>query len=159
MTRQFICRSLLAVATLAYPISRLAAAEEKPKPAEAPIKAQWEVAGKVTLSRVSTKDDAVKSALKATDLTAAAKLEGKSASFHGTVVKVYAPDHHKVVVLNFAKDYRTALTAALRPEFYTKFPDLRSLEGKHVLVTGKLVPYRGALEVLLTDPKQLKLVD
>jgi hypothetical protein len=153
MTRRLFVLTLVSLVGLVLAAPRLAAQDEKP------LKAQSEVASREPLGKVSARDKSVTAALKASDLEGAAKLEGKESAFQGTVVKVYTPDHHKAVVLNFAKDYKTALTAAVRPDAYAKFPDLRTLDGKRVLVTGKIVRYREALEILLTDPKQLKVIE
>ena len=41
---------------------------------------------------------------------------------------------------------------------FPKFPDMKSLEGKEILVSGKFVDYRGNAQIELTDPDQIKLV-
>jgi len=94
----------------------------------------------------------------ATDLETAAKLTGKTATFRGTVVKVFTPKSNSLVILNFARDYKTALTAVVRKEHFGAFPKLDDLKDKKVLVTGKVVEFEERPEVVLTSPDQLKIV-
>ncbi len=125
------------------------------KPAGKP---QYEVAAKTAWPTVKSSDSAVAKALKATDLKGAEKMVGKSGAFTGTVSETYAPKSGKLVILNFDKDYKKALTAVVKSEDFAKFPDLQALTGKKVLVTGKFVSYKNATEIELTNPAQLKLI-
>src|SRR4051812_13232366 len=77
----------------------------------------------------------------AKDLEGAKKLIGKEGVFKGTVAKVFTPKSNSVVILNFAKDYKTAVSAVVKKEDFSKFPDLQTLEKKEVLVSGKVVDY------------------
>lgn len=108
---------------------------------------------------IAKTDDAVKSALEAHDLKAAAGLVGKSGSFAGTVTKIFTPKSGSLVILNFDKDYKTALTAVIKRSDWSKFPDLAKLEGKKVVVSGKFVDFRGATEIDITGPDQIKIVE
>ncbi len=101
---------------------------------------------------------APKNALDAHDLTGAQKLIGKEGSFRGTVSKIYEERDGDIVVLDFDPNYRTALTAVLRNADFPKFPDIRTLEGKEVVVLGKFVDYHGTAQIELTDPAQIKLI-
>jgi hypothetical protein len=122
-------------------------------------KSQAETASKsATFASVSATDKSVTGALKSTDLEGAKKLEGKAGAFTGTVTKVFAPKGNSLVILNFAADYKTAVTAVVRWKSFSAFPTLTSLEGKKVLVSGKFVNYQDRPEIELTSPSQLKIV-
>ena len=107
---------------------------------------------------VKKDDDAYKNALDAHDLAGAIKLIGKDGAFKGKVSKLFEERDGDIVVLDFDPNYRTALTAVLRNADFPKFPDMKTLEGKEVVVTGKFVDYHGAAQIELTDPRQIMLV-
>jgi DNA/RNA endonuclease YhcR with UshA esterase domain len=133
------------------------AQDEKPKPE--PAKPQASVASKTAkFATVKPTDSSVKAALKASDLAGAKKLVGKDGAFEGTVVKVFSPKTNGLVILNFDKNYKNALTAVLRVKSYASFPDMQTLKGKHVLITGKFEDYKGSTEIQLTKPEQVKLI-
>lgn len=107
---------------------------------------------------VAKTDMLYKGALDAHDKDGGAKLVGKQGSIRGKVAKIYAPRGGKVVILNFDRDYKSALTAVLRKEDFSKFPDLEQLEGKEVVVSGKFVEFKDSPEITLNDPKQISIV-
>jgi len=113
----------------------------------------------VKFGSVDKNDPAYKSALDAHDLAPAMKLVGSEGSFHGTVDKLYEEPDGDIVVFDFDPNYRTALTALLRNKDFPKFPVVRELKGKEILVSGKFVDYHGKAQIELTDPKQIKLVN
>jgi DNA/RNA endonuclease YhcR with UshA esterase domain len=121
-------------------------------------KPQAEVAAKGDFGTIKESDPAVKKALDAKDLSGGTKLIGKEAAFQGNVAKVYTSEGDTVVILNFDKNFRSAMTAVLKPADYAKFPVMAKLDGKHVLVTGKLAEYRGQPEIELTKPEQIKVI-
>ena len=104
------------------------------------------------------KATAIKGAVVATDLAAARKLSGKTATFVGVVDKVYAPKSNGVVLLNFAKNYKTALVGAVQAKDFAAFPNLAQLKGKRVAVSGKVVIFKGAPEVMLEKAGAIKIV-
>ena len=121
---------------------------------------QHVVASKTAKFGAVDKSDATyKNALDAHDLTAAMKLVGSEGAFHGTVDKFYEEPDGDIVVFDFDPNYRIALTAVLRNQNFPKFPDVRDLKGKEILVSGKFVDYHGKAQIELTDPKQIKLVN
>ena len=133
------------------------AQDEKPK--SEPAKAQASVASKTAkFGSVKAGDGSVTKALKASDLAGAKKLVGKEGIFEGTVAKVFSPSSNGVVILNFDKNYKNALTAVLRVKNYADFPDMQTLKGKHVLISGKFEDYKGSTEIQLTKPEQVKLI-
>jgi hypothetical protein len=83
---------------------------------------------------------------------------GKTSSFKGTVSKLFEERDGDLVVLDFDPNYKTALTAVLKNADFSKFPDMSTLVGKEVIVSGKFVDYQGRAQVELTDPGQIKLV-
>ncbi|MCX6367853.1 MAG: hypothetical protein NTX57_14280 [Armatimonadetes bacterium] len=144
-------------ALCACAVSFVFAQDEKPK--SDPAKPQASVASKTAkFDTVKRGDGSVKTALKATDLAGAKKLVGKDGAFEGVVVKVFSPRSNGLVILNFDKNYRNALTAVLRVKNYASFPDMQTLKGKHVLITGTFVDYKGSTEIQLTKSEQVKLI-
>jgi hypothetical protein len=136
------------------------AQEGVPKSSAKPdAKPQAAVAAKnVTLATVAASDPKVKAALDAKDLAGAKKLAGKPGAFVGTVADVYTSRGNRVTKLNFDQDFKKAMTAVVFPPAYGKFPDLKSLKGKKLLVSGKVEEYRGGFEIVLNGPDQVKVV-
>ncbi|MEP6706644.1 MAG: hypothetical protein ABJC05_03950 [Pyrinomonadaceae bacterium] len=120
---------------------------------------QHVVASKTARFGTLDKDDAAyKNALDAHDLAGALKLVGKEGSFKGTVSKFFEERDGDLIVFDFDPNYRIALTAVLRNADFPKFPDVKTLEGKEVVLSGKFVDYHGKAQIELTDPKQIKVV-
>ena len=120
---------------------------------------QHVVASKTAKFGTVDKDDAAyKNALDAHDLAGALKLVGKSGAFKGTVSKLYEERDGDMIVFDFDPNYRTALTALLRNAAFPKFPDVKTLEGREIVVSGNFVDYHGKAQIELTDPAQIKLV-
>lgn len=119
---------------------------------------QSTVATKKEFGTVSEKDSTVTKALDASKLSELTKLEDKETSFKGTVAKVFTARGNSLLILNFAKNYKEAATAVLRPANYDKFPDMKKLEGKKVVISGKVEMYKDAPEIVLTKPEQIKVV-
>lgn len=121
--------------------------------------AQSVVAAKTAFATVVASDKAVAAALDAKALADALKLVGKPGAFQGTVSQVYSPRSHNVAILDFAPDYHAAVTAAVKPDAYAKFPDLKSLVGKHVLISGKFsANSHGVAQIEMTGPAQVKII-
>jgi len=112
-----------------------------------------------TFGKIARTDDAYTNALDAHDLSAGLKLTDKDAAFRGTVTRLFEPRSGAIAILNFDVQYKTAMTAVLRKENYTKFPALKSLVGRAVLVTGKITNYHDSPEIVLTSPDQIKVVE
>jgi hypothetical protein len=128
------------------------AAQDSPQP-------QTEAASKTAkFGGVGKTDAAYTGALDAHDLAGASKLVGKDGAFRGTVTKAFEQRDGSLVVLDFDPNFRTALTAVLRRADYAKFPDVRALEGKEVVVSGKFTEFRGRAQIELSDPAQIRIV-
>ena len=63
------------------------------------------------------------------------------------------------MILNFDPDFRSALTAILEPGEFDKFPNLKDLRDKKILVKGKFVLYKNQPQIELTDPAQIKIIE
>ncbi len=107
---------------------------------------------------VDKNDAAYKNALDAHDLAGTLKLVGQEGSFRGTVSKFFEERDGDLIVFDFDPNYRTAITAVLKNPDFPKFPDVKTLEGKEIVVSGKFVDYHGKAQIELTDPKQIKIV-
>jgi len=117
------------------------------------------VASKTAKFGTVDKDDAAyKNALDAHDLAGTLKLVGKEGSFRGTVSKLFEERDGDLIVFDFDPNYRTAITAVLKNPDFPKFPDVKTLESKEIVVSGKFVDYHGKAQIELTDPKQIKIV-
>ncbi len=156
----------LIVATLAvFAFNALAADSPSaptnaPETKPAPKKSQSDVASKTaTFGKISMTEDAYKSALDAHALDLALKQVDKEGAFKGTVTAIYEPRSGGLAIMNFDKNYRTALTALLKGADFAKFPDLKTLVGKDVLVMGKFISFQGRAEIVLTNAAQIKLVE
>lgn len=127
--------------------------------ASAQRNAQSDVADKkATFATVAKTEKVYTNAIDAHDLAKAKSLEGKTGAFRGTVAKIFVSGAGTVLILNFDNDYKTALTAALRKSDFSSFPDMNQLQGKEIVVSGKFEDFRGATEILLTDKKQISIV-
>ena len=121
--------------------------------------AQSAVAAKGAFATIAASNASVTQALDARALADALKLAGKPGSFQGTISQVYSPSSHSVTILDFAPNYREALTAPMKPGDYAKFPSTSQLVGKHVLITGKFsVNSHGGAQIALTNPDQVKII-
>jgi hypothetical protein len=130
---------------------------ENARPAAKP---QSDVASKTAVfGKTSKGDEICKAALDAHDLAAGSKQVDKDGAFKGTVAKVFEPRSGTLAILNFDEDYKKAMTALVRSENFDKFPDLKMLIGKDVLVTGKFMDYHGAVEIVLTNVAQIKVIE
>jgi DNA/RNA endonuclease YhcR with UshA esterase domain len=119
---------------------------------------QSSVAIKVLPKTVPAASAAVTAALSCRDVDKALKLVGKEASMQGTVDTAYSPADHDIVILDFDKDYRHTITAVAMPASYPKLPDLAALNGKHVLVTGKVSLYRDKPEFIISSADQISII-
>ena len=129
------------------------------KPAKTENKPQASVASKKPFATIKATDEAVTKALDAKDLDAAKKLVGKEGTFTGTVAKIYTARNNSLMILNFDSDFRSAMAAKLEPEDYDKFPNIKDLRDKKILVKGKFILYKNQVEIELTDPAQIKIIE
>lgn len=154
MKRLVVVFGLLVTVCAAVPVQaqKQAAPQRKSHPAQA------SVARGAALAAVPASSPPVGKAMDAKNLDAARKMVGKTAAFTGTVTKVFSSKGNSVTMLNFAPNYRAAIVAVVRPAAYAKFPNLQTLVGKRVWLSGKVVLYKGRPEVELLSPSQIKVV-
>ncbi len=148
----------LACCMLAAAVARARDKEAKPASQRAEYKPQSEVASKSAFATVKEDDSAVKKALAAKELAEAKKLIGKDGAFKGTVTKVFSPRGNSMVILDFAPNFKDALTAVLKAVNYAKFPDMSQLKDKKVLISGKFEDYKGAPQIVLEKLEQIRLI-
>ncbi|MCS6775702.1 MAG: hypothetical protein RMJ43_01920 [Chloroherpetonaceae bacterium] len=153
------CRNALTLSIVLVLATSFAVAQrdqsERPKK-EYP--AQASVATKQAFGTISPASPEVASAIEATDLAALRKKIGKRAAFKGKVVKVYTSRSNSIVILNFARNYKEAAVAVLKPEHYARFPSMETLKDQNVLVTGKVVTYEDRPEIELVRPDQVRII-
>lgn len=107
---------------------------------------------------VGKTDPLYKNALDAHDLVKALKMVGDTGAFKGTVSKLFEERDGDIVVFDFDPNFRTALTAVLKNPDFPKFPDVKTLVGKEIIISGKFIDFHGKAQIVLTDPEQIKLV-
>jgi hypothetical protein len=103
--------------------------------------------------------DVVRKAIHATDLLAFKDKTDKEITITGKVYSVFAPKSHSIVLLNFATNYKDAITVAIKAKDFASFPDLRKLKDKQVVVTGKCIDYKGQPELEISLLKQLQIIE
>jgi len=149
---RLIFRSLLALSVA--PLSAFARQDDA-KTAQP----QSAVASKTaTFATVAATDAAVKKATDATKLDALKKLLDTDGAIVGTVSAIYAPQGSKLAILNFAEDHWKAATVVVRERDFAKFPVLRTLVGKKVLVTGRISEFKNKPQIEMTSLAQIKVV-
>jgi len=107
---------------------------------------------------IKATDPTVVNALDAKDLAGGKKLVEKEGAFKGTVSKVFQPASGKIVVLDFSPNYRDAMTAVIKNPDPKLWPNLDTLTGKLVLISGKFELYRNAPQIVLAKSSQVKLI-
>ncbi len=122
-------------------------------------KTQTELASKTAkIATITSTDKALKKTIDAHDLKSATALIDKTGSVQGTIAKLFTLKGGSLVIFNFDREFKTAITAIVKRANFDKFPDLAKLEVKHVLITGKFIDFRGAPEIELISPEQIKII-
>jgi hypothetical protein len=148
----------------AQPVATTNAAPAKPTPAasddaDAAKPSQASVAAtNVTFAIIAKTDAIYTNALDAHDLDGGLKKANQMGAFKGKVAEIFESRDGAVLILNFDTNYREALCAVLRSADFARFPPMKTLEDKEVIVSGKFILYQGRPEVLLTAPDQIRLV-
>ena len=99
-----------------------------------------------------------KSAMDAHNLALAERSLGKTAHFRGVVSKVYQDPANQTLILDFDPLYKHALTAVLTFRGYRQFPNMQTLQGREVVVSGPLIRYQDKTAVMLSQPAQIQVV-
>jgi DNA/RNA endonuclease YhcR with UshA esterase domain len=81
---------------------------------------------------------------------------GETVTVRGVVANVHTSRAGNTFI-NFGRPYpNQVFTAVIFKERTRLFPNVHSLEGSEVLVTGEVRLYKGKPEIILRDPSQLK---
>jgi len=149
--------SIIAIAALGFatlvPIAAGFAQESQdaPKPAQSAVAVKDK---KFTAVKADTE-----LAIHATDLLNFKDKTGKEITITGKVYAVFTPKSNSIVLLNFASNYKDAISVAVKAKDFANFPDLRKLKEKQVLVTGKCIDYKGQPELEISQLKQLLVIE
>jgi DNA/RNA endonuclease YhcR with UshA esterase domain len=82
---------------------------------------------------------------------------GKSVAVEGTVSEVHRAASGKVTFIDMGGRYPdNAFAGVLFSDDAGKFPNIDSLDGKTVDITGTIKLYHGRTEIILNDPAQIK---
>ena len=129
----------------------------QPPPAEAEP-------GRFEPPTVSAAAAAKLSPLDAKDLAGLKPHVGTVRAVRGTVSAAFVPRGGSVVVLNFDRNYRSAMTAPVFQDHFGKWPGgkstvERAYRGKTVLVRGLVTEYRGAPQIKIAHPGQIRVIE
>jgi len=87
-----------------------------------------------------------------------ASLLGKSGCVTGRVLRIYTSRAGNTF-LDFCPDYRTCpFTSVIFDSDRSKFGDLGALAGRQVEIRGAVVAYEGRAEIIIHDPKQIRVL-
>ena len=125
------------------------------------VPSQESVASKsAKFSTVKEADGSVKDALASKEIAKGLKLVGKKGSFTGVVDHVFSPKHNKSVYINFSDPFKNTISGHVYAEDYKKFPNLKDLKGKRVVISGTFSAYQETHpEIKIKDLSQLKIVE
>jgi cardiolipin synthase len=89
----------------------------------------------------------------------AAKVYNREVTIEGKIVKIY--NSGRVMWLQFSEDWQTDMKVVIFPSDWGKWPQRPDLMymGKTIHVTGKVVEYQGAPEIVVNDPKFITIVE
>jgi len=112
----------------------------------------------ISLGLTTRNGPAYKQAMDAHNLALARQSLGRAGRFHGIVTQVYEDPQHQTLILDFDPQYARALTAVLTFRGYSRFPNMQSLRGREVVVSGPLIRYQDKIAIMLSQPGQIQLV-
>lgn len=92
----------------------------------------------------------------ATDAKALKSNVGKNITVEGTVLSTEKGPKDGLRFINFSTAKTTGFTAALVPAVYAKFPNLDTMVGKNVRVTGTLENYKKKTTIKVSRATQIK---
>ena len=86
------------------------------------------------------------------------KYVGKSVTVEGPVNEVHHAVSGKVIFVDMGGRYpNNTFAGVIFSDDASKFPDVDSLGGKTVDITGTIKLYQGRTEIILNDPAQMKV--
>jgi DNA/RNA endonuclease YhcR with UshA esterase domain len=87
----------------------------------------------------------------------AQKHVGQSATVAGVVSEVHRTASGNAIFIDIGGRYPdNAFAAVIFADDFSKFPEVDSLDGKTVTVTGRIKDYQGKPEIILNDPGQIR---
>ncbi len=82
---------------------------------------------------------------------------GQSVTVEGVVSEVHAAASGRATFIDFGGRYpNNTFTAVIFSRDVTKFSNVHALDGKTVDITGAVRLHNGGLEIILSDPGQIK---
>ena len=89
---------------------------------------------------------------------------GRIAAVRGRCVAVYVPKSGSVAILNFDRNFRSAVTVPIFKDHFEKWPGgpatiERAYAGKDLLVRGLVTEYRGTAQIKAAHPGQIFVVE
>ncbi len=98
--------------------------------------------------------------MEAIDYTQATNFVGENKTVRGKVVKVYYSAKSDTTFLDFCSSYQGCpFSSVVFSSDKSKFGDINQYEGKTVEITGLVKTYKGAAEIILNNPNQIKIVE
>ncbi len=83
---------------------------------------------------------------------------GETVTIEGPASEVHIDSRSGVTFINMGGRFpNQACTGVIFKDYASKFPDLDSLPGKVIDITGRVKEYKGRCEIILDDPAQLKV--
>ncbi|MEM9701806.1 MAG: hypothetical protein AAF907_05125, partial [Planctomycetota bacterium] len=140
---------LLAVSAADY------SAENTATGVQTPIDQQ--VGGRFTAKTISAADARRLNPLGTGDLRTLARYVGEVKTVRGTCTAAFGPRGGSVLVLNFDRNYRNAMTAPIFAADFSKWPGgekaiERAYVGKTLVIQGLVTEYRGAPQIKIAHP-------
>jgi hypothetical protein len=90
------------------------------------------------------------------ELNQAGSHSGEQACVSGRVLKVFT-SRSGTTFLDFCADYRNCpFTSVIFGSNRQKFGNLEALTGRQIEIRGKIVPYHGQPEIVISDPGQIR---
>ncbi|AKB84182.1 thermonuclease family protein [Methanococcoides methylutens] len=85
---------------------------------------------------------------------------GQEVRVEGTVVTTSRNDGNGIIFLNFHDPYEGYFTVVIWSDDWDRFPQSPEVYyyGEHVMVTGKVVEYKGSPEIVVQAPSEIKIL-
>jgi DNA/RNA endonuclease YhcR with UshA esterase domain len=83
---------------------------------------------------------------------------GQNVTVEGAVIEVHHAQSGKAIFIDFGGRYpNNTFAAVIFKDDFNKFPNVDSLVGKTIDITGLIKEYRGRPEIIVNDPGQIKV--
>ena len=110
-----------------------------------------------TFATIAKTNEAYTAALDAHDLDGAKGKVGAEGAFKGTVTGTF--ERPGFLIVNFDKDYKKTVSAVLRSKGFGAFPNLQTIVGKDVVVSGKFTLHQDRAQIQLESPEQIRIAE